>query len=463
MAALPFERLLAMPAERSKADDLTMVKAALAYRRAGDVKNSTELWKKLEEKIFPKGGLKINGQLVAVARLQEALDQIPRPETGNLHDWPMIRGNNTNSAQAIGSQPLLDMPLWERPLLLDEGDEKGKEAQGRINQAITNIGNIPNTPVLAGSFPIALGKVLIYRSYSDVRAVFLQDQKDAAGKVVDKAGDIFWKSTEFDGGLATLLDKDNNKMRSTVEMWLNQYYSTPAFSNLVYENSLLGTIATDHRFIYAVDDLAVPAPSNIFQPFVWNQQGMSSELKALVMQNCLYAFELSTGKIKWRWGVPLSELGKRDPNDPFADSHFLGVPISVGGKLYVLNEKNNGQPQGDSELRLVCLDPNTGNVLGPIQSIGNVLQHHRFTPDASRRLNAAHLAYGEGILVCPTNAGEVLGVDLLSRTLAWAYPYRERMPNTRPINSGPQPFPQPQPFPPGVPTMMSSNWKVAPP
>src|SRR5262249_59470484 len=206
MAALRFERLLAMPAERSKADDLTMFKAALAYRRAGDLKNSETLWKKLEEKIFPKGGLKINGQLVAVARLQEALDQIPRPETGNLHDWPMIRGNNTNSAQAIGSQPLLDMPLWERPLLLDEGDEKGKEAQDRVKKAIENIGNIPNTPVLAGSFPIALGKVLIYRSYSDVRAVFLQDQKDAAGKVVDKAGDIFWKSTEFDGGLATLLD-----------------------------------------------------------------------------------------------------------------------------------------------------------------------------------------------------------------------------------------------------------------
>src|SRR5262249_22465291 len=188
-----------------------------------------------------------------------------------------------------------------------------------------------------------------------------------------------------------------------------------------------------------------------------NQQGMSSELKALVMQNCLYAFELSTGKIKWRWGVPLSELGKRDPNDPFADSHFLGVPISVGGKLYVLNEKNNGQAQGDSELRLVCLDPNTGNVLGPIQSIGNVLQQHRFTHDASRRLNAVHLAYGEGILVCPTNAGEILGVDLMSRTLAWAFPYREKPPN-------PAAFPkqfenQPQ----GAIALSYANWKVSPP
>ena len=55
-------------------------------------------------------------------------------------------------------------------------------------------------------------------------------------------------------------------------------------------------------------------------------------------------------------------------------------------------------------------------------------QQFRVTHDLSRRTNAVHLAYGEGILVCPTNAGEVLGVDLMSRSLAWAYPYREQSP-----------------------------------
>src|SRR5262249_488792 len=174
---------------------------------------------------------------------------------------------------------------------------------------------------------------------------------------------------------------------------------------------------------------------------------LPNEIKNMVMGNSLQAYELAReGALKWQLGDPI----KKDPNDPFADSHFLGVPISVGGKLYALNEKNNSQPQGDSELRLVCIGPSSGKLIGPIQSIGSVVQQHRITHDVSRRMNAVHLAYGEGILVCPTNAGEVLGVDLLSRTLAWAYPYRERMPNTRPIQPGPPPFPQPQPFPPGV-------------
>src|SRR5581483_137883 len=110
---------------------------------------------------------------------------------------------------------------------------------------------------------------------------------------------------------------------------------------------------------------------------------------------------------------------------------------------------------------LVCVDPNTGKIIPPMQTLGIVQQQHRVTHDMSRRLNAVHLAYGEGILVCPTNAGEVLGVDLLSRSLAWAYPYREQAPNT--VNL--QPIPN-QPFVgPGNNFMraVSSNWKSSPP
>ena len=46
--------------------------------------------------------------------------------------------------------------------------------------------------------------------------------------------------------------------------------------------------------------------------------------------------------------------------------------------------------------------------------------------DASRRSKAAHLAYGEGMLVCPTNAGAIFGVNLLENSLVWAYPYRDK-------------------------------------
>ena len=42
------------------------------------------------------------------------------------------------------------------------------------------------------------------------------------------------------------------------------------------------------------------------------------------------------------------------------------------------------------------------------------------------RVQACHIAYADGFLVIPTNAGAVFGVDLISGSLAWAYPYGER-------------------------------------
>src|SRR5207245_1293913 len=148
---------------------------------------------------------------------------------------------------AIGSPPLLDMVLWQRALVLDkifgEEEDKGKEAKARIDDAIGRQNNMPNNPIMPGFFPVATGRVLVYRSHADIRAVFLHDEKDASGKVLVKAGEIAWKSTEFDGALANVLA--DNKLRGTLDNWItNTWFNMPAFTNLVYENTLLGALSS---------------------------------------------------------------------------------------------------------------------------------------------------------------------------------------------------------------------------
>src|SRR2546423_6366245 len=96
----------------------------------------------------------------------------------------------------------------------------------------------------------------------------------------------------------------------------------------------------------------------------------------------------------------------------------------MGGKLYLLVEKNQ-------ELRLICLDPakdpNKGeNPISWSQALAAAKE--KILNDVGRRMRVAPLAYGDGILVCPTNAGAILGVDLLSHSLVWARPYREESP-----------------------------------
>ncbi|MCI0684343.1 MAG: PQQ-like beta-propeller repeat protein [Gemmataceae bacterium] len=479
MAALRFERLLEIKPERAKVSELTMFKAALAFRRAGDVKNSEAVWAKLEPRLRERGGMQMGDDMITIAKLQQALEEIPRPEAFSPHDWAMIRGDRTNNAQAKGTPPLLDTTLWTRRLLLDP-DESGQvdketidketPARNRIDQAVNKIVSLGNVPVMPGFFPIAANRLLIYRTYTDIRAVYLHDEeeRDSDGKVYQcKPGDIKWKSTEFDGTLANVLS--NGKVRGTLDSWLdNSYFPMAGFSGVLFENTTVGTLSSDHRFVYAVDDLAVPPPGNVFHvnnPFIRPQVSQLSEpLRPLVMQNSLWAFDLATGRAKWRLGDPQ----RRD--DPFNGSHFLGVPISIGGKLYALNEKNNGD-SGDADLRLVCIDPNKivdarPHIVQPIQLLGMVQQQSRVTHDASRRTNAVHLAYGEGMLVCPTNAGEVLGVDLTSRSLAWAYPYREQAPQT--VNLPGMMQPNRAFVAPGMMANMGgattvANWKSAPP
>ncbi|HEV3205231.1 MAG TPA: PQQ-binding-like beta-propeller repeat protein, partial [Gemmataceae bacterium] len=153
------------------------------------------------------------------------------------------------------------------------------------------------------------------------------------------------------------------------------------------------------------------------QQLQWGQPANFGKLDDGVRHNRLQAFDLATnGKLVW-------ELGGRkigDKDDPLMESYFLGPPLPVGDKLFVLNDKN-------SELRLICLDPPKEEKQPPsiywIQSLVNL--RDKMLLDVGRRIHAAHLSYGEGILVCPTNAGAILGVDLLSHTLAWAHSYRE--------------------------------------
>src|SRR5439155_27021765 len=71
-----------------------------------------------------------------------------------------------------------------------------------------------------------------------------------------------------------------------------------------------------------------------------------------------------------------------------------------------------------------CLDPARGD-LSWVQPLV-LLRNSKLPMDVGRRLQALHPAYADGILVCPTAGGAVLGVDVLSRSLVWVNVYKER-------------------------------------
>src|SRR5262249_37718362 len=153
----------------------------------------------------------------------------------------------------------------------------------------------------------------------------------------------------------------------------------------------------------------------------WNNaMQISATLKKKAERSRLVAIDVESGKIAWEAGDSGSSesQGPHGPKE-LLDHAFLGPPLPLAGKLYVLAEKAKA-------LKLMCLDAAKGELIWS-QTLANV--QNELLAEVQRRVQAVHLAYGEGILVCPTNAGAILGVDLLSHSLVWAYPYREKSPD----------------------------------
>jgi RNA polymerase sigma factor (sigma-70 family) len=306
---------------------------------------------------------------------------------------------------------------WQRPILLDKSDEtrerdEGAKAKPWIDKALAARGDAPLVP---GFRHLAVGNVVFYRTHNDLRAVYLADEPQPDGY---KAGAIHCKSTLAEGGLANL----HAYLPWAWPLWERclKEFAAADLPQLLLENNLAGAISSDGKQVFWIDDVEVLppaawialAPADLDNNLLaaWKQ-----EVKPRLLQNSLTAVDVESGKMTWRLGGIASGPG------PFDKTHFLGVPLSLGGKLYVLNETNQG------DLRLLVLDPLRGMVLHTLQ-LDTVPESQRFLVNLRRRVNAAQLVGHDGTLVCLPHAGKVYGVDVAKQDVRWMYSYQKDPP-----------------------------------
>jgi tetratricopeptide (TPR) repeat protein len=424
-AALCYERLLRHP---DKLSPPALLRAALAFHATGWKDRERQAWAELTARA-DRDGLHLGKRTVSLDALRRELDRQPR---GRLvaTDWSLVRGDPARSGTAPGGLPFLE-PRWRHELAtLPDGTRR------LLDQVIPAYA-AEGQPLLPGSCPLAVGGKVVYRSYGAVRAVEL-----ATGREL-------WQAP-LAAGLEGLLREPGRRVH-LLNAWLPEYANDagepggtpvtglPGKQGLLFENSLAGALSADGRHVYVIDDLALPPPPALLLPDEMGKRRSLGPLAAAVLHNRLRALDLETGAVAW-------ELGNHR-GDP-AETYFLGPPLPVAGRLYALQEK-----QG--ELRLLCLDPDGGAVLW---SQALLTPRDKLHLDPGRRLQALHLAYADGLLVCPTNAGAVFAIDLVSRNLAWVHVYTEAK----------QPDPSPQLPPPDetaapTATPLSPAWKHAAP
>ena len=441
-AAYGFQRLMARPDAAEVLTPRVLLKAAMAFRRSGDARQGeavAALWQQLE-KTFPREGLAVGRKTYTVEELRAELDR-PIDLGGSRATDRFVSarlGNASHTGTGDGGTPFLD-PLFTKPLLFRrEGiARQGAEWVAQSLEAAFKKADPAKREVhLPGFFPVTANGMVVYRAYDGVYAVASQDGLMWQGKP-RAAGELLWIA-EAEGGAQSIMSAEDSGVPLTA--W-NQFWG-PRSPAVLFENALLGSLSHDGRLAYYVDDLAVPPQPPVNNPNMGIPQpapgaASSTKLGAKQNYNRLTAVNLDTGKLVWTLGGPEGVPLKDDEEEKTTDTQlltenvfFLGPPLAVNGRLYVLYERK-------SQVKLACLDP--ARILVGLPPADGKTPPHRYPEllwtqnlgdsstslrtDTPRRVQAAYLAYSDGVLVCPTNCGVVVGVDVSARRLLWARYY----------------------------------------
>jgi outer membrane protein assembly factor BamB len=429
---------------RWAAEDL--YQAAVAARRANREAADEGITRELLARAGAEG-VRIGERTLSREQLQKDLERAPAaaPAVG---EWPVYRGNAARQNQGDGGPALLD-PRWKQPMVYLDHSGPTAEMLGKAERHLKSRGQL----VLPSYFPITATAtrgerripLVIFKNYWGVQAVGVQ------------TGKLEWNSPSS-WSLERMLPRNSDPRKvQAINNWLQFYVEQNQRPAVLFENSTVGTLSTDNQFVYAVEDFAVPPLRPNLPGFGAPGPGgvpYGGELNDAIHHSRLQAFMLpANGKLAWEVGA----IGEKD--NPLSDCFFLGPPLPLRGLLYVLTQKNK-------DLRLVCIDPQAG---GKVVSVLSLAQTPgALSEDPARRTQAVHLAYADGILVVPTNAGAVLGINLQENSLAWAYIYREREdPRTLPdpefrrrLPPGWVWGPDGRPFNPNPP---QAHWKVTAP
>jgi outer membrane protein assembly factor BamB/tetratricopeptide (TPR) repeat protein len=399
-AALHFRRLREQRALDRWSPE-TLFEAAVVHRRLGDNEGAAVFEARLRQRRADDLLRKLGESKALDARFAEAA----RPRA----DWPMVGGSADRAAEPQGDIPVLDARWRAQTVHQGWGGKEGasRALLGQAEAALRERGR----PLLPAAQPIAVvsdrdGRMVYCRSHWGLHA-FSAD-----------TGRLRWESSS-----PWSLDRafeDTGKAGAFTQWAAAWLQNRP---EALVDNSLVGCLSSDGHCLFAVEDLEIlPRLAEDRPP-----PRASGPIAEALARNRLWAFDLHSGKLIW-------QAGDAFRNPELNDAVFLGAPLPLDGRLFVLAEWKQ-------ELRLLQLDPRRGTLLA---SRTLAAPGRKALEDGPRRTRAAHLAFADGLIVCPTNGGALLAADVVVGDLVWAHSYRVEVPPAA-IRPGVPAPPPPQP------------------
>lgn len=393
-AALTYQQLLNTPEAAARFQPQLAVLAATSWQAASNPSQATEVLRSLGEQ--GHRSVRLAGQDIPVRAASGGLLDWLEKSVGTpvLKDrtaerqWLTSRGNPARNGQTEGGLPHLRVRWQVRLLEHHHLETVHEEMAGLLIQQ--------KKPLLPAASPLAVGNYVITRSAHSLVAIDF------------RTGKRIWQALPERVSLLEDLmegpDRENTKNANNAGENLE---SARVFARMIWEDYLYNSTSSDGKRVYTIRDLAPTKTSQIHgNRFMANPR---LPLNQTGSTNRLCAYDLPTqGKLVW-------EIDGATRHDKLQGAFFLGAPVQVGQSLYCLVEMKS-----ETAIYLVALDRKTGTLRWR-QQLANL--EKGVSRDRKRRLQASMPSYEGGMLICPTGAGVVVGVDLAKHALAWAYRY----------------------------------------
>ncbi|REJ87912.1 MAG: hypothetical protein DWQ34_23535 [Planctomycetota bacterium] len=312
-------------------------------------------------------------------------------------EWTTAFGSDSGIRIDAGSVPS-DRPLWTAPFGREPSAPQSEIAQvahfdqSSVDEVMNRVADAWGASRskeyesrATSNFALAVHDLVLVRTYSEVVARDLT------------TGQARWKF-ECNGSLAKVLSSpaDSSAARSGGEADVE---AAAIFEQTFAANSVSGMLSSDGERVYFVD-----ARTDAAENFKSDEQ--PSCCNRLVAVHLLDATGRTGDRIAWTCG-----------DEPSSDRrYFLGPPLPYAGALYVLAECAD-------EIRLLSLDAGDGSVQWeqPISMVDRSIGPH-----SQRSRLACCPTAADGVIVCPTQLGTLVGVDSTSGSLRWVYSYSDR-------------------------------------
>lgn len=342
--------------------------------------------------------------------VHEQWDQYLRVFNPPLADWLFPGGSARRNGMPKGTHPLL-MSDWQ------QGMTEHPQIRQQIAQLLEDL-KIDQTPAIPMMQPVTIGKRVVMRTLEGLKAIDIE------------TGELIWESREKYSPAMLLAGTSTNrnheiKLGNNMQIrlargfagigWLNGSSSSfnanqHPLTSLLFRNGVHGTLSSDGQRVFVIERNAIL--SRMFPGHYYNSLNIASSdvYRRDWKSNRITAYDLETGRQVWHLGG--TEMN--EPIDPpLAGTFFFGPALTDKGELFVVGEKENA-------LHVYCLESATGKVLW------SQLLAYTDAPierDLGRRWWASQPAFAEGVLVCPTNVGLLVGIDRQSHDILWVSRY----------------------------------------